>query len=264
MSTIVKKTRLISLFTSIAFVLTACYLPARPGQPTQAIDLNLVGTIAAMTLQAIPLQTSIPSATQAVVQPSATQILTKTTTTTITPTFSAPMVLFEGNTNCRKGPGTGYEVVTVLLNGQKTEAIGVSESGNYWFVKNPNKGQDCWVANDLVKPSGSILQLPTMKAPPTPSPVPPNAPAWSSYNYTCDFASGGSNMTMNLVWSDRSENEQGYIVYRDGQAIVTLAANTTTYVDTSFVGAGQTLSYFVEVFNNAGRARSTTITYGCQ
>jgi hypothetical protein len=211
-----------------------------------------------MTLQAIPSNTSMPLPTAAAPQPSTTP------TVSITPTFTTPIVLFEGNTNCRKGPGTNYDVVTVVLNGQKAEAIGVSDKGNYWLIKNPNKGEACWVANDLVKSSGSILQLPTLTAPPTSTPVPPKAPAWVSYIYTCEYASGGGNMTMNLVWSDRSENELGYKVLRDGQEIATLPANTTTYSDTAFVGTGQTLSYVVEVFNNAGQARTSTKTYGCQ
>jgi hypothetical protein len=69
---------------------------------------------------------------------------------------------------------------------------------------------------------------------------------------------------MNLTWADRSSNEEGYIVYRDKQAIVTLVANSTTYVDVVFVPTGQTVSYSVEGFNNAARATSSTITAGCQ
>jgi hypothetical protein len=170
------------------------------------------------------------------------------------------MVLFEGNTNCRKGPGTSYDVITVILNGQKAEAIAVSETGNYWLVKNPNKGDPCWVANDLAKPSGSILQLPTVIAPATSTPVPPNAPAWSNYTYTCEMASGGTNVTMHLLWTDRSNNEEGFTVLRDQLAIATLPANTTSFVDTSFVAAGNTVGYTIEVFNKAGRASSKTIT----
>ena len=71
-------------------------------------------------------------------------------------------------------------------------------------------------------------------------------------------------MTMNLTWTDRSNNEEGYKVYRDKQVIATLAPNSTHYVDVAFVAAGKTLSYSVEAFNQDWQASSSTITYGCQ
>lgn len=71
-------------------------------------------------------------------------------------------------------------------------------------------------------------------------------------------------MTMSLNWSDRSDNEDGYRVYRDKQAIATLAPNSTNYVDIAFVATGKTLSYSVEAFNTGWQVSSSTITYGCQ
>ncbi len=252
-----KTTKRLTVFLWFAMVLSACNIPARTNPATPTIDNAIVSTIAAMTLQAIPTQVRIITLTPTV-------LVTPTPTSTITQTYTVPMILFEGNTNCRSGPGTSYDVITVVLNGQKAEAIGVSENGSYWLIKNPNKGDPCWVAGDLAKPSGSVLQLPTMAAPPTPTSIPPTAPAWSAYNYTCDFASGGSTITMNLVWTDRSNNEEGYTVYRDKQAVTTLAPNTSTFVDVAFVASGQTISYSIEVFNKAGRASSSTITASCQ
>lgn len=98
----------------------------------------------------------------------------------------------------------------------------------------------------------------------SPTPFPPNTPVWSIYTYTCEFSTGGSTMTMNLNWSDRSTSEEGYIVYRDGQVIATLVPDSTNYVDITFVAAGKTLRYFIEAFNQNWRASSSTITYGCQ
>lgn len=108
----------------------------------------------------------------------------------------------------------------------------------------------------------SIVPVTTIS--PMPTPFPPNTPVWSIYTYTCEFSVGGSTMTMNLAWFDRSTSEEGYIVYRDDQAIATLAPNSTNYVDVAFVATGKTLSYFIEAFNQAWRASSSTITYGCQ
>jgi hypothetical protein len=94
--------------------------------------------------------------------------------------------------------------------------------------------------------------------------VPPNIPVLSAYNYTCELASGGGNMTMKLAWTDRSSSEESYKVYRDGQVIATLAPNSTAYVDVAYVATGKTLSYSVEAFNKDWQLSTNTITYACQ
>ncbi len=110
-------------------------------------------------------------------------------------------------------------------------------------------------------PTGSI---PVVTASPTPALLEPDAPAWSAYNYTCDLAVGGGNMTMNLAWLDRSTSEDGYKIYRDGQVVATLAPNSTFYVDIAFVAAGSTRVYFVEAFNENWEKSTSVIAYGCQ
>jgi hypothetical protein len=105
---------------------------------------------------------------------------------------------------------------------------------------------------------------PTYVVTPMPTPFPPNTPVWSVYTYTCELIVGGGNMTMNLAWTDRSNNEDGYKIYRDKQVIATLAPNSTSYVDVAFIAAGKTLSYSVEAFNKDWQASGSTITYGCQ
>ena len=94
--------------------------------------------------------------------------------------------------------------------------------------------------------------------------IPPNTPVWSVYDYTCELAVGGGTMTMNLAWTDRSNSEEGYKVYRDEKVIATLVSNSTFYVDVAFVASGKTLSYSVEAFNTNWRVSTSTITYGCQ
>ena len=71
-------------------------------------------------------------------------------------------------------------------------------------------------------------------------------------------------MTMNLAWTDHSNSEEGYKVYRNGLVIATLASNSTFYVDVAFVATGKLLSYSVEAFNNDWRGSTSTIIRGCQ
>lgn len=253
-------------------LLAACNLPARPTS-TPIIDQALAGTIVAMTLES--LHTKLPESTPAlsnpavknspvptIITPTPTMAQTSTPTATITPTYAVPMMQFTVNSNCREGPGKDYKVAIVFQTGQKAEAVGVM--GDYWIVKNPKSNDPCWIANDLASPSGSTWTLPTVTAPPAPTSNPPAAPGWSKYNYDCVFASGGSTVTMNLIWSDRAYNEAGYKVYRDGQVVASLAADSTSYIDVSFVASGQTISYYVEAYSNAGQTKSSTITASCQ
>ena len=111
-------------------------------------------------------------------------------------------------------------------------------------------------------PPLSIMTLATASL--TSTYIPANTPVWSTYNYTCKPAVGGSTMTMNLGWTDRSTNEESYKVYRDGQVIATLEPNSAFYVDVFFVATGKTLSYSIEAFNENWQTSTSTITHGCQ
>lgn len=105
---------------------------------------------------------------------------------------------------------------------------------------------------------------PMLTASPVSTPFPPNVPVWLVYKYTCQLVAGGGNMTMNLAWTDRSDTEEGYKIYRDKQAIATLAPNSTSYIDVVFVATGKTVSYSIEAFTMDWQASGSTITYGCQ
>ena len=118
-----------------------------------------------------------------------------------------------------------------------------------------------WTPFDTGTP---INTTPTEIASPTSTRIPPNTPVWSTYNYTCEFAVGGADMTMNLAWTDHSTDEEGYKVYRDQQLIATLAPDSAFYVDVAFVPTGKTLSYSVEAFGKDVSTTTSTITYGCQ
>ncbi len=250
-----------ALLLTLLSLLAACNLPQAAPQAAPTVDSGLVGTIAAQTLEA--MYTPVPTFTDTPA-PSNTPNVTATMTPTITPTYETPTARFDGDTNCRKGPGTAYEVVTVARSGQKAEVVGKAEQGNYWLIKNPNGDENCWVAGDFAQTSGSIHLLPTVTAPPTPSPAPPKGPTWKSWNYSCSFASGGSNATVELLWSDNAQNEDGYNVYRNDQVAASFGPNTSAYTDVAFVAAGGSLTYVIEVYSDAGRARSSAVTVTCQ
>jgi len=251
----------------LLFTLTACNLPQAAPQAAPTVDAGMVGTIAAQTLQAMYSPT--PSFTDTPV-PTNTPNVTATLTPTITPTYETPTARFKGDTNCRSGPGTAYEVITVARSGQKAEIVGKAEQGNFWLIKNPNpqgassEAGTCWVAGDFAQTSGSLHVLPTVTAPPTPTAAPPKAPTWKTWNYSCAFAPGGSNATVQLAWSDNAQNEDGYNVYRNDQVVASFGPNASAYTDVAFVTAGGSLTYVIEVYSAAGRARSSPVTVTCQ
>ena len=94
--------------------------------------------------------------------------------------------------------------------------------------------------------------------------IPPVSLNWKAYSYTCDYAAGGTTMTMDLSWSDHSNSEDGFRIYRDNVVIATLPPNTTSYVDVTFIATGNTVSYSVEAFNQDWQVSSSTIVYACQ
>lgn len=246
------KNRQLSITLFLMLALAACNLPG----PKPAVDQGAVGTVAALTLTAF-------SAGQVTLTATPTVAVAVSLTPTLTPTFSSPMLFFDGATNCRSGPGTEYDVVAVMKDGDKAAILNRSPSGNYWVIKSPNGKGPCWVAGDYARAEGSVQTLPLATVPPTPTLQAPGKPTWQNYTYNCTFASGGSNVTVSLIWSDRSSNEDGYNLYRDGELIASLGPDTTTYTDTAFVGAGQSLSYYVEAYNNAGGVQSPVINITC-
>jgi CSLREA domain-containing protein len=68
--------------------------------------------------------------------------------------------------------------------------------------------------------------------------------------------------TVTLVWSDNSDNEDGFRLYREGSLIATLGENVAGYTDTPPYGGPY--KYEVEAFNSAGASgRSSVVEIGC-
>ncbi len=133
---------------------------------------------AALTPSTIPTTTASPTVT-----PSPTVTQTPTPTFTLTPTQTPAQMTCDltlsltKNANCRKGPGTVYDVYTSFVSGQVLKVKGRSEgdlSANSWFqVEEPISGGSCWVSTAVGTLSGDGSCLKQVVAPPTPTPRPP-------------------------------------------------------------------------------------------
>jgi hypothetical protein len=67
-----------------------------------------------------------------------------------------------------------------------------------------------------------------------------------------------SSRRVDLSWNDRSNNEDGFRIYRNGSLIATVGANTTSYSDTT-VRPRTRYCYQVAAYNAAGEARSSRV-----
>lgn len=180
------------------------------------------------------------------------------------PTYSVPMLTVREQTNCRAGPGQDYAVVFTYLPGAKLEIVGNYGIANYWLVKSPDSptGQ-CWLWGEFVEVTGSYWVVPSVTPPPTATQQPPNAPTFQSWDYQCEFNGVNTNLTVTLTWSDKSNNETGFRLFRDGGLVADLPANSTSYTDSTKVTAGQTVIYRIEVFNSTGTAGNNTSPISC-
>jgi titin len=72
-------------------------------------------------------------------------------------------------------------------------------------------------------------------------------------------AGGESQTAFLLIWTDNSDNETGFKIYRDGSLITTTAANVISYSDTGLT-CNTSYSYYVKATNASGdSAASNTI-----
>ena len=180
-----------------------------------------------------------------------------TPTVTFTSGPSAPAVTVSQATNCRTGPGTGYDQLGALNVGQTGQIVGKYTPGNYWIINTPGGSGTCWLWGQYATTSGDLSGLPEMVPPPTPTPrytstpkvtstpkpthtptftpapVAPPAPSNLAQTHTC--AGGFKGVTpiwiedITLTWQDNATNENAYYVYKGGVQSPALPPNSTSY-----------------------------------
>jgi hypothetical protein len=239
----------------------ACSLPVEQVPPPDAIQ-----TAAALTLQAVLTPSITPSPANPAETVSSTPRVTRTAspagspTTTITPTYSVPIATIRESTNCRAGPGEEYDVIVTYLTGKELEIAGRYDPGNFWLVKsNESPTGTCWLWGQFVDVAGSYWAVSSVTPPPTATSAPPRGPGLNRWEFSC---SDGS-LTFTVIWVDNANNETGYRIFRNGEQIVELPADTTTYTDTFAVSSDQPVEYYVQVYSPVGSANSSTMRMKC-
>lgn len=236
----------------------ACNMPFEQIPPPGEVQ-----TAAALTVQAAIITPSVAST----ISPSPiprTPTLTRTTppgeTTTITPTYSVPILTVRESTNCRTGPGESYDVVITYLDGKELEIVGRYDPGNFWLVKsNESPTGTCWLWGEFAEVSGSFWAVSSVTPPPTATARPPRAPGILSWEFFCS----DGNLTFTVTWADNANNEEGYRIFRNGQALVELPANSTTYTDSYDISPDESVEYYLQVYGPSGTANSSIMRMRC-
>ena len=225
-----------------------------------------------------------------VVAPTPTPTVTLRPTRTATlvpspwPTFTpAPPLIFIATTaNCFAGPGPEYDVVTVILinpdedtEGYPTYLLGTS--GSYWLIAAPD-GTPCWIQQqydlgNLLTGNMDTVNMPTLTPMPTatlttPTAAPPAVENLYLKKKKCSLQKVDKpytryvvNITFLLEWQD-VPGEDGYILYRDGNPVGEIQANTTIFSDTfEMKKPGRTSTYYIVAYNVLGETRSALFSF---
>jgi hypothetical protein len=249
--------------TAIILILAtlACNLPNVA--PTLSVDDQAATAIEATLMEGRRNGADVPiTATFSPIPSSTSTSDPNAPTATITPTFSTPFLTVLEQTNCRTGPGQGYEVVFTYLPNKKLPILGRYDVENYWLVKSDESptGQ-CWLWGEYVEVAGSYWVVPSVTPPPTATLAPPVEASIQKWEFFCSNAT--STMQITIKWTDQSNNELGYRVLRNGQVIAELPANSNSYSESITMFAGDNAVYQIEVYNITGSVLSSEISVTC-
>ena len=89
--------------------------------------------------------------------------------------------------------------------------------------------------------------------------APPRAPVIDEWNFFCE----GGNLNFTVTWRDTATDETGYRLFRNGEAIVELPANSTTYTDVYDIPADQNVEYYIQAYSPTGSANTSIMRMRC-
>ena len=207
-----KSNQIILVGCMLILLSLACNMPlvARQEDDSQQKQPGFVETSIAETMVALGREPDVgdqsggedevlpPTAT---FTPENTETPTLTPTVTDTPTPEVPSVYVSQNTNCRTGPGTFYQWLITILQGEEPEAIAKDPLEEYWYIRRPDQASDfCWLWGKYATPQGDTASLPIYTPPPTPT---------VGFDYSVAFQSNVGNCIWFWVLEYRIDNIGG-------------------------------------------------------
>src|SRR5512140_805888 len=149
----------------LIFLLAGCNLPGKdtpassPAASTSPEPIDRVPT-ASQSVERTPTKSSSP-------------------TSTSTPPTAGVLVGVSQPTNCRTGPGSQYDQVSLFQVGQSAAARGRSPSYDFWVIDNPSGPGTCWIWGFYVTFTGDPASLAIIDFPSTPTPPLSSTPSGS-------------------------------------------------------------------------------------
>lgn len=156
-----------------------------------------------------------------------------------TPVSTQPMVTTLGSLNVRGGPGTDYDVIGRLTQGQTLPITGRNNEGTWWQVAfPPGSNERGWVsASAQFTAASNAATVPVVQAPPRPTPVVPTAtptaalPVIQFFRTDRDTINPGERVT--LSW-DLSGAREAFLRYDDiSEGVVSPGSKTVSPTKTT-------------------------------
>jgi len=180
-----KRGLLVLVVLVLVFSLAACNFPLFGGQDNSDAAVKPAVALSVALTQVAATQTAASPLLQPTTAIPATTLPTATPPPTLTPTLAGVWLTVLENTNCRSGPGTMYDWVTLISAGQMVEALARNPVNDYYYVRNPNATSGfCWLWSQYSSISGNITILPVFTPQPTPTVASPTPAADLSVSYT--------------------------------------------------------------------------------
>ncbi len=156
------------------------YLEARDGEDRLIVRSDVVAvrvevptpTDAPVALPT-PEPTSEPTAEPSPIPTEATEAVSEAVTPTPAPVATPGLTVVNDFVNLRAGPGTNYDLVGRLNQGQTARVIGKSSDGQWWQVS--VEGKAVWISGQFVQANDAANNVSVVQAPPAPTAAPPTA-----------------------------------------------------------------------------------------
>jgi hypothetical protein len=175
-----------ALLTLAALALAGCTLGAGSAATPTLTSAEVIQTAQADAQRTREAYT--PTATRVVESPTpSAPALSATPESSATPTSA--LATADQTANVRNGPGTAFDWVDFLYQGQTAEIVGRYESeseGTWWFIHRVGQGLDGWVWGGVITMSGDLSGVPFLISPPTPTPGPSPTPVPSTATPTSE------------------------------------------------------------------------------
>jgi uncharacterized protein YgiM (DUF1202 family) len=230
---------------------------------------GLTQTAQAQPIIVVVTATPDPALATATTNPAANVVPASTATT------GAVTVTVSRNTNCRQGPGQGFDEVYALTPGVTAEVVAKNTFTNYWIIKIPDgSGRTCWLWGQYATVSGDTSTIadvttPTAKAGSGGSgsgsaPGAPNAATFTNTSLNCvDVGGGDYEYQIGLDWADNSNNETHFNLYTSTSDKFKVDANKKFFDLDITLPAGTGFFITIKAANDAGESAPDQAGFEC-